>query len=97
MKVLERGNMPNGTDIQIEEWNENYDFFSYGSTIGSYPKSKMSHEGAFSPKGNMIYRFQFDFKSAKEAKEAFENLKNGITQLADYKDKMYNPEYADCI
>lgn len=62
MKVLQKGIMPNGTVIQIEEWNENYSFMPYGGTIASYPKSKVSHEGSFAPKGNETYRFQFDFK-----------------------------------
>lgn len=97
MKVLEKGTMPNGTAIQIEEWHENYSFYPYGSTLASYPKSKMSHEGAFSPKGNQPYRFHFNFNSKQEAKEAFENLKNGITELKDYIDYMHDPKYADCL
>jgi len=97
MKVLKIGKMPNGTEIQIEEWHENYDFMPYGSTLASYPKSKMSHEGAFAPKGNMEYRFSFNFASNEEAKTAFENLLNSKTVLSDYRDKIDRKEYADCI
>lgn len=97
MKVLLEGVMPNGTPIQIEEWNENYSFVPYGSTIASYPKSKMSHEGSFAPKGNQVYRFQFNFNSDDEAKTAFNDLLSGVKALSDFKDKMYNPKYADCI
>ena len=97
MKVLLKGVMPNGTPIQIEEWNENYSFVPYGSTIASYPKSKMSHEGSFAPKGNQVYRFQFNFYSDDEAKTAFNDLLSGVKALSDFKDKMYNPKYADCI
>jgi len=97
MKVLEKGIMPDGTNIQIEEWHENYSFMPYGSTLASYPKSKVSHEGAFAPKGNEKYRFSFNFKSYDEAQQAFINLTNGIKTLSDFKSNIYNPKYADCI
>lgn len=98
MKVLQIGTMPNGTPIQIEEWQENYSFISYGSTIASYPKSKMSHEGSFAPKGGEIYRFHFNFPTTEEAQQAFNSLSNGVTVLADYVEYMHDrPKYADCI
>lgn len=97
MKILQTGILPNGTHIQIEEWNENYSFKPYGSTIASYPKSKISHEGNFAPKGNEIYRFEFDFESHEETKRAFNELVTGQKTLVDFKDKLYNKRYADCI
>jgi len=97
MKVLQTGIMPNGTHIQIEEWNENYSFMSYGSTLASYPKSKVSHEGTYSPKRNQVYRFDFDFKSNEETKESFNNLVNGSKQLVDFISNLNRKEYADCI
>jgi hypothetical protein len=97
MKVLKTGIMPNGTHIQIEEWNENYSFMPYGSTIASYPKSKMSHDGAFSPKGNQVYRFDFNFESEQETKCIFDSLLNGEKGLADIKTNLNRKEYADCI
>lgn len=97
MKVLEKGIMPNGTVIQIEEWSENYSFMPYGRTIASYPKSKASHDGTYSPKANERYRFEFDFKSHEEAKEVYNKLLNGIIQLSDIKSNLYYPKYADCI
>ncbi len=97
MKVLKRGTMPDGTKIQIEEWKENYSFMPYGSTIASYPVSKMSHEGQYSPKGNSVYRFQFDFKSNEETEQAYNSLTNGNKCLLDYKENLYTKEYADCI
>lgn len=97
MKVLQTGIIQNGTHIQIEEWNENYSFISYGSTIASYPKSKASHEGTYAPKGNEIYRFSFDFKSNDETKEAFNNLLSGIKNISDYKENLSDKKYLDCI
>jgi len=97
MKVLEKGKTPDGIDIQIEEWHENYDFMPYGRTLASYPISKTDHDGAFAPKRNKIYRFSFDFISNEEAKTAFGNLLNGETTLSDYRNKLDRKEYADCI
>jgi hypothetical protein len=97
MKVLQKGIMPNGTPIQIEEWRENYSFVPYGATIGSYPKSKVSHEGAFAPKGNVVYRFAFEFDSGEEAETAFKALLEGNKALADYRENLQTKKYADCI
>lgn len=98
MKVLEKGLMPDGTVIQIEEWNEDYSFMSYGSTIASYPKSKQTMDGSYSPNRNQSYRFQFDFNSYETTKEAFETLLNGSMQLLDYQNN-YNGkrEYLECL
>ena len=82
MKVLKKGAMSDGTKIQIEEWSEDYSFMPYGRTIGVYAKSKMSHEGSFTPKGNEIYRFEFDFNSNKE------NVKARVAALCN-KYKLY--------
>jgi hypothetical protein len=97
MKILAKGTMPNGTAIQIEEWNENYDFMAYGSTLATYPKSKASHKGAYSPKANETYRFEFDFNSERETREAFSGLTSGAKTLVDYKVSISRKEYADCI
>ena len=85
MKVLKKGKLQDGTDIQIEEWNESYNFMPYASTIASYPLSKISINGQFVPKVNEKYRFQFDFKSEKEADIVFNNLITGKNTLSDYK------------
>ena len=97
MKVIEKGIMPDGTEVQIEDWNENYSSIPYGSTIASYPISKMSHKGHFSPKGNEKYRFAFDFKSFEETREAFCNLVSGNKVLTEFKRNLTIKEYADCI
>jgi hypothetical protein len=97
MKILQKGITPNRTHIQTEEWNENYSFMPYGSTMASYPKSKVSHEGTYAPKGNQVYRFDFNFNSETEAKDAFNSLINGEKTLADFKANLNKKEYADCI
>lgn len=97
MKILKRGFTPSGTAIQIEDWSEDYPSMPYGRTLASYPKSKTSHEGPYAPKGNQVYRFEFDFASNDDAEGAFDSLVSGARVLADYKDHLYRKEYADCI
>jgi hypothetical protein len=98
MKILQNGIMPDGTEIQIEEWNENYSFMPYGSIIASYPKSKVSHEGIYAPKGNQVYRFDFNFKSTEETKVAFDELVTGSKVLSDFINNFAGkPEYKNCI
>jgi len=97
MKVLKTGTMSNGTHIQIEDWSEDYSFMPYGSTLASYPKSKVTHEGQYSPKGNEIYRFSFDFNSNDEAETAFSDLLDGSKKLSDLEGFLREREYKDCI
>lgn len=97
MKILQKGKMQNGTDIQIEEWHENYNFIPYGSTLASYPLSKISLQGQFAPKANERYRFAFSFQSEEEAKQAFDNLLTGKNKLSDYKENISDLRYKDCI
>ncbi len=89
--------MPNGTLIQIEDWHKSHSFIPCGGILAAYPKSKVSHKGAFSPKGNEIYRFSFSFSSKEEAKKAFDILLAGSKALSDFKANLIRPEYADCI
>lgn len=97
MNVIKKGIMPDETHIQIEDWHNNYDFIPFGSTLASYPKSKVSRDGAFAPKGNEPYRFSFQFKSSVEADAVFQSLLSGESTLADYKSNMIEEKYADCI
>lgn len=98
MKVLEKGVMPDGTEIQIEEWNENYVFMPYGSTIGSYPISKKSHmDRPFGPRDGKEYRFSFNFQSYEETKEIFNDLLSGNKALSELKGYMNDPRYSNCL
>lgn len=98
MEILEKGILSNGTDIQIEDWSKDFSFYSYGSTLGTYPKSKQTLEGSFSPNLNESFRFALEFSNYAEAKEAFEKLISGKKKLADYKDNFKgNKEYLKCV
>ena len=74
MKVLQRGQMPDGTEIQIEEWSENYSFYAYGSMVAAYPKNRYGEK----------VRANKTFESAEEAEMSFNALKNCDKILADF-------------
>lgn len=40
MKVIRRGKMKDGTDIQIEDWSDEYCFLGYGMHLVAYPKNR---------------------------------------------------------
>lgn len=71
MKILQRGQMPDGTEIQIEDWSENYSFYAYGSFLVAYPKNRYGEK----------VRASKIFDSAEEAEKAFNALKNGDKAL----------------
>lgn len=98
MKVLEKGKLPDGTEIQIEEWSENYSNIPFASTLGCYAISKMTRGGIFGPRAGESYRFQYDFISNEEAKIVFDSLVSGNKVLSDFTANMHNKNiYADCI
>lgn len=74
MKVLQRGQMPDGTEVQIEEWSENYLFYVYGGLVAAYPKNRYGEK----------VRASKIFVSAEEAAKTFNALKNGDKTLADF-------------
>lgn len=97
MKTIKEGKMPNGVAIQIEDWSEIYSFYPEASTLAAYPTSKKSHPGAYSPKGNEMFRADFNFPSAEETVLAFEQLVAGDKTLSDFVPQMTRKEYADCL
>lgn len=97
MTIIKEGIMPDGTNIHIEDWHDDYNFMPRARTVASYPISKMTKEGSFAPKAGELYRFSFDFQDSAAALSAFDSLLAGTTQLADYKEKITNLKYADCV
>lgn len=92
MKILCRGKMPDGTDIVREEWNEDYDFMSYGSTVAAFPIAKESSDDPFGVKRGEEFRLEIDFETEEKAKEAFYSLEKGEKSLKDYADKFCHRE-----
>ncbi|GIN22618.1 hypothetical protein [Siminovitchia fordii] len=98
MKILNKGIMPDGANIQIEEWSENYNFKPYGSTLAIYPVSKATHKGSYAPKEGDTYRFSFDFDSHSEAEKAFDDLIKGNKFPLDFHNNFSSKrEYLNCI
>lgn len=97
MKVLDKGIILDGTKIQIENWKEDYSFMEYGSTLASYPTSKQTLKGSFSPNLGRKFRCEFTFNSYEETKEAFEQLLSGNKTLMDYKEFIKDRELLSCI
>ena len=97
MKVLEKATLPGNNQIQIEDWSDNYNFVSYGSTLACYISSKSTIDRIYGPKAGERYRFSFDFGSHEEAKQAYQDLIEEKKTLCDFRDYLSNPEYGDCI
>lgn len=97
MKIMQKGRMSDGTLVQIEDWSEDYSFMAFSSTIAAYPISKMTHKGQFAPKAGEKFRVDFNFNSTDMADEVYTKLITGEARLADYKDYLHFPHYADCI
>lgn len=71
---ITKGQMPDGTEVQIEEWSETYSFYAYGSLVAAYPKNRYGEK----------VRASKIFVTAEEAAKAFNALKNGDKALADF-------------
>lgn len=71
MKILQKAVTPDGIEIRLEDWNEDYAFYPYGSTIAAYPKKYMRR------------RAEANFPDHKQALSTFEDLQNGNTHVLD--------------
>lgn len=93
MKILKRGAMKDGTDIQIEDWSNVYPSEPVASTISAYPVAKRSSKQAFGPKEGQIFRLEMKFSSEEETEEAFGLLVSGKKRLDDCYFNFYYKEY----
>lgn len=97
MKILNKAVLPNGTNIQIEEWSEDYSFYPYGATLATYPKSKVNIDGQFAPKWNKTFRCDFKFNNHEEALQAYNDLILGNKVLSDYANYLDDKKHLQCI
>lgn len=99
MKVIERAVMPNGIEIQLEDWSENntkkYPDL-HGFTIGAYPVAKNTGKYRLIESGDkfrlQISMNQYRGYSNDDVKADFEALKNGEKSLEDLSDHFWNGE-----
>ena len=90
MEIIEKAMMPNGTEIQIEDWGKDYSCYGECSTIATYPISKITADNILEyPERNKIFRLDIQFKNKQEAKICFEQLKNGEKQIIDFCDNKW--------
>lgn len=95
MKVIRRNKMPNGTDIQQEDWSEDYSFYSKNSTIAVYPIAIITNESGLIGRGDR-FRLTLDFDTEEQANECYENLISGKAKINDYKENG-NKKYFDLL
>lgn len=95
MKIVQKGIMPDGTKIRIEDWSEDCSSWLPCSHIGAYPIAKsyrQRHNGWIYPKLGQAFRLGFYFKNMLLTTEAFDALVSGKKQLCDYAQEADNPE-----
>ena len=98
MKIIQKATTPDGTDIQIEDWSENYSCFAYADTIAAYPIAKYTDTySQFSPQAGRRFRAEFRFESYEVAKPIFENLVSGAIVLDSLRKYMTEPRYRKCL
>lgn len=99
MKIIERAVMPNGTEIQLEDWRDkNTQEFSdlYGLTIGTYPIAKNTKKYRWVKSGEK-FRLQISANQYRgylndNVRADFEALKSGEKSLEDLADHFWNGE-----
>lgn len=90
MKILERAKTPEGIDIQIEDWKQDYSCFNTFN-IATYPIAKRSSESGWIKDGK-TFRLDISrgFNNDEEVKQAFNDLVSGNKNISDFADQFYN-------
>ena len=86
MKIIERAVMPNGTEIQLEDWSDkNTPEYPdlYGLRIGTYPIAKNTEKYGCIRSGETFRLSIYIGYSNENVKADFEALKNGEKRLED--------------
>ncbi len=83
-EITKRGEMPDGTKIQVENWEPVYPGLSEPFYCVAYPISKANCTGCFAPKTGEKFRAAFSFPTLKAAETVFNALKTGTAQLENY-------------
>ena len=90
MQIIRKETTPNGTDIQIEDWSEDYPgTFKKNATIGIDPIALNSiyHDEGFPeyPKRGETFRSEFDFNTEEEQLRP-EEVSEATVQIMKAKD-----------
>lgn len=99
MKIIESATMPDGTEIQLENWSDhNTEQFPdlYGLAIGIYPVAKNTGKHGLIRSGVRfrlpIHQNKYQNYSNDDVRSDFEALKNGTKSLEDLAAHFYNGE-----
>ena len=88
MKLIKEGIMPNGTNICIEDWHDDYpDTFPANDCVAAYPIAKESclrFDSYCYPHIGKPFRLHFHFGSASAAEQAFQALQSGEKSFNDF-------------
>lgn len=96
MKIIEKAKMPDGTDIQLEDWTEHNSNGSnvYGFEIGAYPVAKNTSDSTLIRSGDLfrltISQNEFSNYTNEDVKADYEALKSGKKYLADLSEHFWN-------
>ena len=104
MKIIKKGAMPDGTNIQIEDWSEDYPgTYARAETLAAYPVATKTHwrdTGSCNiayPRERERFRASFNLGSEDAANSAFAALLAGEAKLKDFAEKMHDPQYSECL
>lgn len=97
MKIIERATMPDGTEIQLEDWSDkNTEDFPdlYGLTIGAYPIAKNTGKYGWVRSGESfrihISQNKYTGYSNDDVRADFEAIKGGTKTLEDLSEHFGN-------
>lgn len=92
MKVLQEARTPQGIEIQIEDWTQDYSCFNT-FYIAAYPIAKNTSKYGWIRGGkNFRLGISREWKSNEEVYTAFNELVNGTKKLEDFADRFWNGE-----
>lgn len=99
MQVIERAVMPDGTEIQLEDWSEHNseDYPNlYGLQIGAYPIAKNTGKYRW-VEGGQTFRLTISMNEYtgylnKDVRTDFESLRSGEKKLEDLASHFWNGE-----
>lgn len=88
MKVLKKSKMPDGTDIQIEDWKDVYEFTKTNSIV-AYPKAKNTSKYGY-VRNNERFRLELiHFKDDEQVENIFNKLEKGTIKLEELSKHFY--------
>lgn len=90
-KIVEKGNMVDGTAIQLEDWSAVYPGTKYAWMIGAYPIARHSSGRLFGPEKGQLFRCGLYFPTEAEARSVYYRLLHGRS-LAEFHEYFWNPE-----